>query len=150
MRSLILLAASALLAADPTYIVHWTSQEPCHECGFRYAVGCLPNTADCGVPMRTVNHIDIADSKDAALKIANSVAEFGTPWRASDTAISDTTNGTISSGWISPYPPKAHTGQVVAIYEARPLPIKIKTEQISTPQPPTTSTKTTVSLDKSK
>lgn len=70
--SAVLLSVS-LFAADPVYIVHWTSDEPCHECATRTLLACSPDYPDCNVPQKTVDHFEVAASKDAAVRIANEV-----------------------------------------------------------------------------
>lgn len=133
--SAVLLSVS-LFAADPVYIVHWTSNELCHECNTRTLLACSPDYPDCNVPAKTADHFEVAASKDAALRIANEVgasaitSSYRTVWSIGIQPVTERSKGTL-----------------IAIYESRPLALSVKTEEITTPQPPTVATKTTVTLD---
>ncbi len=120
------------------YIVHWTTDEPCHECNTRFAIACADNAQGCGVPRMTVDHYEFLKSLDLALKTANVIGE---PAKQSDQEwqLRSIIGGT---------PPSAKHGTVVAIYEARKLPIKLISKEISIPQPAKKETRVTVELEK--
>lgn len=67
---LFILAALALpVFAQPAaskYLVEYSTAEKCYECGVRFAIGCLPDSPDCGVPNKAVPHfVEFATVKEA-------------------------------------------------------------------------------------
>ncbi len=53
---------------DPSILVEYTTEEPCYECGTRYAVFCSPPVPDCGIPQKTVQHFEPFESEEVALE----------------------------------------------------------------------------------
>lgn len=132
---------------SPVYILHWKSQEKCHECNYREAVMCFGSPPDCGIPMKTVDHFEVAITKEDAVKIANEVSQeklTSSVWDGSSGYW-----GTMIGGTGPPLVPRPK-GTLVAIYEAKPLPIKVATKDIEIPQPPKIEKRTIISLPESR
>lgn len=133
---LLMVVAGALSAETAEYIVHWTSTEKCYECATRYAMACSSGSPDCNVPNKIVDHFELCASKELARKTAEAVA-----------------NNTLAQGWIqsnwSTMEAKRNVGPgtVVAIYEARKLPIKVETKEYEVPQPAKKETSVIISLE---
>lgn len=53
------------------YLVEYSTTEKCYECGTRFAIGCLPDSPDCGVPNKAVSHFVEFDSIRDALTFVN-------------------------------------------------------------------------------
>jgi hypothetical protein len=160
--ALIFLLALASLAAQQhkhpdVYIVHWTSEELCYECPERFAMYCGSGDADCNVPKKTVEHFEVAKSVEATLRIANDIGDtsqsgvtfLGTNLTDFEGSVSTpqsmTGTGTIITGRLETTPARPK-GKLVAIYEARRLPIEIREETVEVPQPAKKETRVKVTL----
>jgi hypothetical protein len=93
-------------------LLEYTTQEPCPECGFRYAIGCAPMTPDCGVPSKTVHHWEEFKAIGDAVAFAN-------------------TQPSKDFSLVKVYP-----RTIIRIMVAQEVQIEKVVQKIETPQPP--------------
>jgi len=128
----LLFCAIPAIAAD-RYLVKWETVEKCHECTYRYAMGC--STPDCNTPNKTVAHYQEFDSLKEAMAFANPsvIAPCdGSVWPCG----SGTITGTLAiTGRLPSDAPPSSAKQVVGIYLIKEIPTVKDVIRTEVPQP---------------